>query len=529
MTVPSSYPVMIVVDPEDDVEYVTRAWQAHDPAAGVIAVHPTPGTSRVTHTCLDVLTALGKPIDQASTLPGQAGGDSRIAHAAIAWTAAEGIWHVIVLRAHLLTRPQRAWLIRLAAGADAVMTMVWHTAAATDWAAELPGNQGWTLVPSLPQALLAARLARKPWRGSMPARGVLHCADGGQIPSPHEEQDAAAVTLPPLPSSDFPFFRADAFRSLRITPDQAVAAMYGERAFDVVDAVYGYGMDMACTWILQQQQDASQAAGPAPTRASAATHLERLQRFLAGTGAPIAAARPRMPDTGSARQQPFPDRATDARALRLFLAALVADCPTRDHAIVRIRGAQAGFFLHGLLLAVPPLLDRATGRGLMALLEAEQADRIRSHVLHPVHAAALAAVLCTGADPADLAGTTADAVSDDGAFLYLAESAIQGFAGETVRYGVPAYARSLMRAALRFHRLCGHDASTPLLAEGIGRDQRQLITTARLCAMPVPALLTGRQGALPWDLRTRCWRIGEPLHRAGNTAAVWRAQEDDLS
>ncbi|MGP3965737.1 hypothetical protein ACTWPT_58320 [Nonomuraea sp. 3N208] len=49
---------------------------------------------------------------------------------------------------------------------------------------------------------------------------------------------------------------------------------------------------------------------------------------------------------------------SDTGALRLFLAGLVADCPTREHAIVRIRGAQAGFFLHGLLLAVPPLGSR---------------------------------------------------------------------------------------------------------------------------------------------------------------------------
>jgi hypothetical protein len=232
-----------------------------------------------------------------------------------------------------------------------------------------------------------------------------------------------------------------------------------------------------------------------------------------------------MPDTGLAHQPPYPYRTGDGRALRLFLAHLVADCPTRDHAIVRIRGAQAGFFAHGMLLAVPPLLDRATGRGLVALLDAEQADRIRSHVLHPVHAAALAAVLCTGADPADLATAALGALSEDGARLEVAESPVQGFLGETVSYGVPAYARSLMRAARQFHTLCGHDSATPVLAEGIGRDNRQLIHTARMCAMPLPTALEGRQGQLPWDLRTTCWRVGEPLHRSREPLTPW----DDAS
>ncbi|MEU8252243.1 hypothetical protein [Nonomuraea sp. NPDC048916] len=532
MTTPSGHPVMIVMDPGDDVHCVTAAWGAHDPSAGVITVHPTPGTTRIEHMCLDVLNALDKPIDQAPGLSGAGGRQAHIEHAARAWISAEGVWHIIVLRAHLLTRPQRAWLITFAADAGAVLTVVWHANEPADWSAEMPGQRGWTVMPSLHQALVAARLTRKPWRAVPPARSVLHCAGGEQVPSPHEEHAADTVALPPLPGSDFPSFRADSFRTLRLSPDPAVAAVFGDSAFDAVDAVYGYGMDMACTWILEQDQAAAAESAPRArdrqgARPSAAAHLDRLQRFLAGIDPPITSARRPSPSIAPAEESPYPQRAGNARGLRLFLADLVADCPTRGHAIARIRGAQAGFFAHGLLLAVPPLLDRATGRGLVTQLDAEQADRIRSHVLHPVHAAALAAVLCTGADPADVAAAAAHACSPDGAFLHLAESPLQGFVREPVSYGVPSYARSLLRAARHYHTLCGYDAAAPLLADGIGRECRQLIATARLCAMPIPTVLAGRQGDLPWDLRTTCWRVGEPLHRAGQRSPQGRESAEE--
>lgn len=531
MTTPGGQPTMIVLDPDDDVHHVTTAWGAHDPSAGVITVHPTPGTTRIEHLCLDVLNALDKPIDQAAVLSGAGGRQPRIAHAASAWTCAEGVWHIIVLRAHLLTRPQRAWLITFAADAGAVLTVVWHATEAADWSAEMPGHRGWTVMPNLHQALVAARLTRKPWRASPPARSVLHCVDGEQVISPHAEHDINTVALPPLPGSDFPSFRADAFRSLRLSPDPAVAAAFGDTAFEVVDAVYGYGMDMACTWILEQRQSAGESTPRArdrhSPRTSTAAHLDRLQRFLAGLGTPIAPARYPTPSIAPARESSYPHRVGDARALRLFLADLVADCPTREHAIARIRGAQAGFFAHGLLLAVPPLLDRATGRGLVGQLDAEQADRIRSRVLHPVHAAALAVTLCTGADPADLAAVKDDGVSEDGAVVEVVESPVQGFADAAVSYGVPAYARSFLRAARRFRSLCGHDPAEPLLAEGFGRDHQQLVATARLCAMAIPTLLQGRQGQRPWDLRTSCWRVGEPLHQVKAGATPWSASSGE--
>ncbi|MFB4294686.1 hypothetical protein ACBI99_44125 [Nonomuraea sp. ATR24] len=519
----------IVVDAGDDIACVNIAWGAHDPAAGVITVHPTPSTTSVGDTCLDVLSALGKPIDQADTLAGPGGRQMRISHAVTAWTLAERIWHIIVLRAHLLTRPQRARLIDLAHDADAAMTIVWHAAEPPDWSAELPGHHGWKIMPGLAQAIVAAKFAHKPWRMAAPARRVLHCTSSGREPSPYADDEAQRQALPPLPASDFPYFRADAYR--RLGPfahyDDTLYAAFGYRGFEIVDAVYGYGMDLACTWILDQDELHHPPPVAVPDRlaldASGLAGNVHMERSSLSTPTPLPAAMARhVPDTAAAHLEPYPYRAGNTRALRLFLAALVADCPTREHAIVRIRGAQAGFFLHGLMLAVPALLDRATGRGLMARLDLEQAERIRSRVVHPVHAAALAAALCTGADPADLAAAPLSALSEDGATVDLVESPVQGFRllGERLTYGVPVYARSLLLAARHFQQLCGSDSAEPLLEPGIGRNQQQLIATSRLAAVTVTAVADGPAGQLPWDLRTVCWRVGQALHR-GDESPSW--------
>jgi hypothetical protein len=158
----------------------------------------------------------------------------------------------------------------------------------------------------------------------------------------------------------------------------------------------------------------------------------------------------------------------------------------------------------------------------MARLDLEQAERIRDGVLHPVHAAALAAALFTGADPADLAMVRLAALSRDGAGLDLVESPVQGYrlAGAKLTYGVPVYARSLMLAARHYLQLCGHDALAPLLEAGIGRDGQQLLATSRLVAVSAPVCLDRRAGQLPWDLRTRCWRVGHALHRP-RPATLW--------
>ena len=101
--------------------------------------------------------------------------------------------------------------------------------------------------------------------------------------------------------------------------------------------------------------------------------------------------------------------------MQLFLTWLVHDSPSRHHTLARLRGAQAGFRLHGLMLNIPPsqrLLDVLSGPGLNApLVTAQTAGRIRAGVAHPVIAAGIAAVLVTGVQALALASTPWEALS----------------------------------------------------------------------------------------------------------------------
>ena len=107
--------------------------------------------------------------------------------------------------------------------------------------------------------------------------------------------------------------------------------------------------------------------------------------------------------------RPEPGAAVTCQSVQLFLTWLVHDSPSRHHTLARLRGAQAGFRLHGLMLNIPPsqrLLDVLSGPGLNApLVTAETAGRIRAGVAHPVIAAGIAAVLVTGVQALALAST----------------------------------------------------------------------------------------------------------------------------
>lgn len=82
------------------------------------------------------------------------------------------------------------------------------------------------------------------------------------------------------------------------------------------------------------------------------------------------------------------------------------DSPTRRHAVARLRGAQAGFLAHGMLLTVPTpqdLLGIQNGPGLNIPMTSRLVDRIRDRVAHPVIAAGFATTLFTGIRPTRVA------------------------------------------------------------------------------------------------------------------------------
>jgi len=145
----------------------------------------------------------------------------------------------------------------------------------------------------------------------------------------------------------------------------------------------------------------------------------------------------------------------------------VHDSPSRHQTLARLRGAQAGYRLHGLMLSIPSsqrLLEVLSGPGLNApLVTAATARRIRAGVAHPVIAAGIAVVLLTGVQPLALASTPRDALSPGndalrltwqppGRLLIPAALAATARPATTAVFHVPDAARPLLQAARHFSR-----------------------------------------------------------------------------
>ena len=226
----------------------------------------------------------------------------------------------------------------------------------------------------------------------------------------------------------------------------------GPAGFARTDAVYRHGRDAACHWL-------STRPGPGPA-------------------------------------------AVSGQSVQLFLAWLVHDSPSRRHTLARLRGAQAGFRLHGFKLDIPPsqrVLDVLSGPGLNApLVTARTAGRIRAGVAHPVIAAGIAVVLVTGVQPLALASTPWDALSPEhdalrltwqppGRRLIPAALAATARPATTAVFHVPAAARPLLQAARHFSRSApGHRPAGRLFAATRFTNER-IAAAAANCKIPLPA------------------------------------------
>ena len=285
----------------------------------------------------------------------------------------------------------------------------------------------------------------------------------GPGPRPRSRPDAAAEAGPDAP--DLPRFLHPYIRNYR----SKAFSQLGPAGFARTDAVYRHGRDAACHWL--------------------STRLE-----------PGAAA-------------------VSCQSVQLFLTWLVHDSPSRHHTLARLRGAQAGFRLHGLMLNIPPsqrLLDVLSGPGLNApLVTAQTARRIRAGVAHPVIAAGIAAVLVTGVQALALASTPWDALSPENDTLQLswhppsrqlvpASPAASPAPATTAVFHVPAAARPLLQAARHFSRSApGHRADGRLFAATPFSNKR-IGAAAANCKIPLPAepSLTAM-----WQIRVTCTRV----------------------
>ncbi|AEM84263.1 hypothetical protein [Streptomyces violaceusniger] len=121
--------VRVVVDEQDDLFSTRVALQAHRPAEGCITVQPTPASALPAALAHDVLYALGKRLAPASGAADALLDSVKAAWlAAAAWSVAEGIRHVVLLRAHLLTTRRVEQLLAWRDMAGIHLTLVWQAA-----------------------------------------------------------------------------------------------------------------------------------------------------------------------------------------------------------------------------------------------------------------------------------------------------------------------------------------------------------------------------------------------------------------
>lgn len=337
-------------------------------------------------------------------------------------------------------------------------------------------------------------------------RPQLARGDADELPAPPVPEP-----FPILPRTAVTRFRADAWRRLS-APEFAEA-----------DRQYQHGREAACAWLARQPEyTAATPADPVlaaeilpqylSPRESSQAHAYVSQAFgstpvRSVITALLCVGRER-PAHGRYPRYPFAWR--DLPALQVFLSALVANCPNPEASLARVRGAQAGFLLHGMLLAVPRDLRTAKGPGFtgQALTEGV-CERISKHVPNPVAAAALVITLAAGIPLAQIGnlkvtsvGTRAETLQANGSFAI-----------------APA-ARPLLLAACAFRRLNGAKDQARLLVGPRGEDNvvpGTLEDDARACGLSAPEQAPFGENPVhvppaAWHLRARCWFVADPLH-----------------
>jgi hypothetical protein len=220
----------------------------------------------------------------------------------------------------------------------------------------------------------------------------------------------------------------------------------------------------------------------------------------------------------STRPAPGPAAASD-QSVQLLLAWLVHDSPSRTHTLARLRGAQAGFRLHGFKLDIPPsqwVLDVLNGPELDApLVTTQTAGRIRAGVAHPVIAAGIATVLVTGVEPLALASMPWEALSPQNDALRLTWHSPQphidpGLPGD---HPYPRHHRRVLRVGCRTAAAADRTPLQPLLPwpPPAGRlfattpfSNEQIAGAAANCKI---LLLSRRSLQGMWQTRVTCTRV----------------------
>jgi hypothetical protein len=189
---PADAPVTVVLDPADSAACHHLVAGLHDPAAGRVVCHPTPGAS-ATGLALDLLVALGKRFDQLEAERVQPH-----AHAwelACLWLAGEHTRHLLVLRAHRLDQHSWRRLLALPGTCQLSLWLVVHRP-------DLRPAQHSALAQTRHQRITHQQFAAL-WELTLTAH-----------PRAHPAAPDASLPFPAVPGDDFASFRAAARRLL---------------------------------------------------------------------------------------------------------------------------------------------------------------------------------------------------------------------------------------------------------------------------------------------------------------------------
>ncbi|WP_280399584.1 hypothetical protein [Nocardia carnea] len=327
---------------------------------------------------------------------------------------------------------------------------------------------------TLGQWLAARRAAETPVapnRAPEPGTRQMGYRDAGRRPRVPVSVTAGDHLLSRIPDSDVATFRADAYR--RLSPSE----------FARVDAVYTAGLEATCRWLnarsgLPCRHDLDRRADPVWFGRDEVARAEYARSVLR----PRPAARSVLPGGSGAGSV---DEWIDILGLYRFLGGFVAGSPGRGNTVVRLRGAQAAFLLHGMRLDLPPDLNYSVGPGLTTVrLDSRTVEQIRAGAPDPVAAAALATVLFTGATMVELGavprvGLMGDALIFTGPIGYAR-------AADVYVWVIPRVAQDLLHEA-DLHREAHGDRGPRLFAGALGAAGRRLRDTAARCGLALPA------------------------------------------
>jgi hypothetical protein len=443
--------IIVVFDPDDAYDTLNFVLKLASRPAGRVVCHPPPRSSSSIWFAVDLLLALGKRFDAV-----------RVEHATrrswqlvVTWMLAERTRDLFVLRADWLAGDRWQELVNLAQRCKLRLWLVVHRPDL-----DLAHRR---ILAQLPHQRFDLQQFRDRWRLS---DGQSQPPDSEVSPNEELSSDTAAAdgldkpaptlrSFPEVPGDEFYLFLA------------ACRRLMDGASYRRIDDVHQQSQHDTAMW-LQTQLRPHQRPPPGPPIFRSNSDVNPLdpRQLLAWQRTRLSEVEP---------EPPQPPAVADVCA---FLQRLTATSSCAAETLVRLRGAQAAFFLHGFLLSLQ--LDSGAHPGpadLRPTMDPSVADRLRGLSTARLTAAMTLALVTemTSAqlcqlELADIAAD-AEAVRVDGCW-----------------FAIPAYARSLVRVQVLERSGPESGPADPLF---IGRDRGRLDPLAMTWLLSTVANRTG--------------------------------------